>query len=417
MQCAGSCGQGTTQATLRHPCYSADGHKQFARMHLPVAPKCNISCNYCNRRYDCVNESRPGVTSEVLTPDAALAKFKLVNDIIDNLFVVGIAGPGDALADWEKTKTSLSLIKAEKSDIIFCLSTNGLLLPDLCGEIVALGIRHVTVTVNCVDPTVGARIYRKVTYNGCSYAGEEGAALLLKNQLAGIKKLVEHDVLVKINIVMMNGINDNHIPKVVETVKGLGVLVTNIMPLIPAPGSALENHPQTSKKDLDVMRSVCELQLPQMRHCQQCRADAIGLLHEDRSAEFRTVSGTTKVDSSFEKPYKIAVASKYGKMVDLHFGHAAEFTICSVGPDGFAVLEKRAVEQYCQGVIECAEEDNRRAGILQALSDCDAVLTMRIGYQAKKRLETHGILSVENCDTVENGLIFALQELKNRKSA
>ena len=53
-----------------HPCYNEGAHRRYARMHLPVAPKCNIQCNYCNRRYDCCNESRPGVTSEVLSAPA-----------------------------------------------------------------------------------------------------------------------------------------------------------------------------------------------------------------------------------------------------------------------------------------------------------------------------------------------------------
>jgi len=38
-----------------------------------VAPKCNILCNYCNRKYDCINESRPGVASAVLKPRRAIA--------------------------------------------------------------------------------------------------------------------------------------------------------------------------------------------------------------------------------------------------------------------------------------------------------------------------------------------------------
>ena len=52
-----------------HPCYSEDAHHYFARMHVAVAPACNIQCHYCNRKYDCSNESRPGVVSELLTPD------------------------------------------------------------------------------------------------------------------------------------------------------------------------------------------------------------------------------------------------------------------------------------------------------------------------------------------------------------
>ena len=46
-----------------HPCYSEEAHHHFARMHVAVAPACNIQCNYCNRKYDCSNESRPGVVS------------------------------------------------------------------------------------------------------------------------------------------------------------------------------------------------------------------------------------------------------------------------------------------------------------------------------------------------------------------
>ena len=57
-----------------HPCYSDRGHQHFARMHVAVAPACNIQCHYCNRKYDCSNESRPGVVSEVLTPEQAVRK-------------------------------------------------------------------------------------------------------------------------------------------------------------------------------------------------------------------------------------------------------------------------------------------------------------------------------------------------------
>src|SRR6516165_8281110 len=59
-----------------HPCYSEEAHHHFARMHVAVAPACNIQCHYCHRKYDCANESRPGVVSEVLTPDQAVKKTK-----------------------------------------------------------------------------------------------------------------------------------------------------------------------------------------------------------------------------------------------------------------------------------------------------------------------------------------------------
>ncbi|OAM96442.1 nitrogenase cofactor biosynthesis protein NifB [Pelosinus fermentans DSM 17108] len=406
----------------KHPCYNADAHHKYARMHLPVAPQCNISCNYCNRKFDCVNESRPGVTSEVLTPELASQKFSWVKENIENLSVVGIAGPGDALANWDVTKKSIELIQAKGEDIIFCLSTNGLMLPHYAAELVEMGIKHITVTVNCLDPNIGARLYKVVNYEGKSYTGVAGAELMIQNQLKGIAYLVEHGVLVKINIVMVKGINDHHIPEVVKKMKELGVFITNIMPLIPAPGSAFEKFPQTSMKEINEMRDLCQLEMQQMRHCKQCRADAVGLLGNDRSNEFRMTKPEPEKSvlpaKQIGKEYRIAVTSKHGKLVDQHFGHATEFLIYQINDESFTLVERRKVEQYCSGVSECDSDlqEGRKSAAIQAIEDCDAVLTMRIGYHGQQRLLEHGIVSVEYCYTVEEGLAYAVEQLTMKKA-
>lgn len=407
--------QDAAEKTEKHPCYSADAHHTYARMHLPVAPVCNIQCNYCSRKYDCVHESRPGVTSEVLSPAEAAVKFGKVKEKIDNLSVVGIAGPGDALANWAETKAAIQSIQAIQPDIVVCLSTNGLMLPEYAQEIVELTIHHVTVTVNAVDPEIGAELYRFVNYKGQTLTGVEAAQVLLANQLAGIRFLARHGVLVKVNIVMVKDINDRHIPAVVKKVKELGAFITNIMPLIPAPGSHFEHLPQTSMKDVNAMRDICQIDIKQMRHCRQCRADAIGLLADDRSQEFRMCNASqepAKFGQSPDKPVKIAVASKYGRLVDLHFGHASEFRIYQGSGNHFTLLETRQVDKYCTGIPDCDTEEDRRDAIIEALRDCSAVLTMRIGFSAKERLRKKGIRSVESCDSVENGLRYAMEELK-----
>jgi len=38
--------------TSAHPCFNEKAHFSTARIHLPVAPKCNIQCNFCNRKID-----------------------------------------------------------------------------------------------------------------------------------------------------------------------------------------------------------------------------------------------------------------------------------------------------------------------------------------------------------------------------
>ncbi len=272
----------------RHPCFSAHAHK-YARMHLPVAPACNITCNYCNRKYDCVNESRPGVTSEVLTPEGALKKYCAAAEKLDNLMVVGIAGPGDALANFEQTKRTVQLIREKAPDIHFCLSTNGLLLPKYALEIIALGIEYVTVTVNAVDPEIGSEIYGSVRYDGKEYCGEQGAEILIKNQLEGIRMLARNGVVVKVNIVTVKGVNESHVEDIVRTVRAAGAYITNIMPLIPTEGTKFENALRMEREEMHALRMRCEKHLKQMHHCRQCRADAVGTLAEDRSVEFRNI--------------------------------------------------------------------------------------------------------------------------------
>lgn len=416
--CPGNIPAHILEQTRKHPCYSVEVHHQFARMHLSVAPSCNIQCNYCNRKFDCVNESRPGVTSEVLTPALAFEKYRWVKEKIQELTVVGIAGPGDALADWQYTKQTIERIKAVDDSIVFCLSTNGLLLPEYAREIIDLGINHVTVTMNALDPAIGAKIYKFVSYKGKRYEGAEAAELLCRNQLAGIKYLTDHNVLVKINIVMVKGINDRHIPEVVRKVKELGVFITNIMPLIPAPGSAFEEFPQTSMKEINEMRNLCQLDIQQMRHCKQCRADAIGLLNEDRSNEFRMCNNPAAPEPiAPQRQYRIAVTSKYGKLVDQHFGHAGEFIIYQGDGRDFKLVERRSVHKYCSGMEECGEEEAKRESTIRTVKDCQAVLTMRIGQHAKEKLAEQGTRSIEYCDSVENGLRHAVKILLEEAAA
>ncbi|MDR1921631.1 MAG: nitrogenase cofactor biosynthesis protein NifB [Candidatus Adiutrix sp.] len=269
--------------TATHPCFSPEASKAAARLHLPVASACNISCNYCLRKCDCPNESRPGVTTALLSPAEAFERFKAVKAEFSNLTVVGVAGPGDALADFARTEKTLSLIRAYDPDITFCLSTNGLMLPVHASRLMELGLSHVTVTINAVDPAIGARIYRFVDFMGRRYDGETGAAVLLANQLSGLKRLVDGGVVAKVNIVMLKGVNDSHIEAVAATARDMGASLMNIMRLIPVRGSLFEHLPPVGDEEMMGLRASCEKYTPQMRHCRQCRADAVGLLGHDEA--------------------------------------------------------------------------------------------------------------------------------------
>ncbi len=383
--------------TQTHPCYNCKAHK-YARIHLPIAAGCNISCNYCVRRYDCPNESRPGVTSSILTPEEALMRFLQVKEKMNNLTVVGIAGPGDALANFEVTRRTLELIREQDPDITFCLSTNGLMLPHYSQELIDLGVSHVTVTMNSVDPVIGARIYKYVDYLGLRYVGEAAAAILLSNQLAGIRLLISQGVVCKINIVMLKGINDYHIPEVVKTAKELGAAMTNILPMIPVRGSVFERLEPPGEEEVRQLRKRCGETLTQMYHCRQCRADAIGILGSDETKEITTLSQ----DITYAGPrLQIAVVTKNGIMVDQHFGHASEFYIYQYQNGNTVFKEKRAVNKYCFGQEECTNSEDRMKGVIDTIADCNAVIAMRIGDSPKQELNRKGILVFTACDGIE----------------
>lgn len=269
------------EKTKKHPCYNKDAH-DHSRMHLPVAPACNIQCKFCNRKFDCTNESRPGVTSSVLTPEEALASFNKYYDELGNLSVMGIAGPGDPLANFERTLETIRLIRDSHPDVALCLSTNGLRLPDYALTLKNNGITHLTVTMTALDPEIGAQIYENIKYRGKVLTGVEAAQQLIKNQLEGLSILKDLDIMCKVNIVAIKGVNDHHIPEIVREVKKRGVTYTNIMSLIPVKDTAFENHPVMSAKELGDLRKECSGILDQMYHCRQCRADAVGRLKDEK---------------------------------------------------------------------------------------------------------------------------------------
>ncbi|MDY6993465.1 MAG: nitrogenase cofactor biosynthesis protein NifB, partial [Pseudomonadota bacterium] len=210
---------------FKHPCFSEEAHHHYARMHVAVAPACNIQCHYCNRKYHCANESRPGVVAELLSPEQAVKKVLAVAAAIPQLTVLGIAGPGDPLANPERTFATFRALSAKAPDLKLCLSTNGLALPEAVDELTQHTIEHVTITINCIDPAIGAQIYPWIFWNNRRIKGIKAAEILIEQQLKGLEMLVERDVLVKINSVMIPGINDEHIQEVSRVVKAKGAFL------------------------------------------------------------------------------------------------------------------------------------------------------------------------------------------------
>ncbi|HXU93388.1 MAG TPA: nitrogenase cofactor biosynthesis protein NifB [Gallionella sp.] len=464
---AGSCGstgdqmnhlpEHIRQKVFNHPCYSEEAHHYFARMHVAVAPACNIQCNYCNRKYDCANESRPGVVSEVLKPVQAVKKVLAVAATIPQMSVLGIAGPGDPLANLERTFETFRMLSEQAPDIKLCVSTNGLSLPEQVEELAKYNIDHVTITINCVDPDVGAQIYPWIFWKNKRIKGREAAEILIAQQQKGLEMLVARGILVKVNSVMIPGVNDKHLEEVSKIVKAKGAFLHNVMPLISEAEHGtyygLTGQRGPTHEELQALQDACEGDMNMMRHCRQCRADAVGLLGEDRGAEFtldkiekmdidypeamkmraevhaaineeleskrlareakvqlvsiqglnRTLSPTSlpqagesdvvslRENIQLLRPVLMAVATKGGGIINEHFGHAGEFLIYEASSSGVRFIGHRKTIPYCEGGDTCGDGESALDKTLRVLAGCEVVLCSKVGYEPWGPLETAGI--------------------------
>jgi len=375
----------------QHPCFNEASRKTAARIHLPVAPKCNVQCNFCDRRFDCVNETRPGVTSAVLTPQQALFYLDRAMEKSPAIRVVGIAGPGDPFATPQETLETLCLVRDRYPEMLLCVASNGLEVAAHAAALGKLQVTHVTITVNAVDPEIGAPIYAWVRDGYRVLRGASGAATLLERQRAAIVELKRHGVTVKINTIVMPGVNGEHIAEVAREVASLGADVMNCIPVYPVAGTPFATLPQMDHSELARLRKRTAAFLPQMLHCTRCRADAVGLLGEAQSHDLIELLRTTAAGPSNPnqaRPY-VAVASHEGALINQHIGEASRFWIFEPQPGGPpALVETRDAPEAGGGAT-------RWYDMAELLHDCKAVFTSAVGQTPRRVLEQNGVRVVE----------------------
>jgi nitrogen fixation protein NifB len=263
----------------RHPCFSGEAHLKYGRIHLPVSPECNIGCRFCARGIRPEGEGKdelPGVASRVLTPAGAIAILEKALDICPEISVVGIAGPGDSL-ETDYALETLELAKARYPRLLACLSTNGLRLRERIERIAAVPVDSITVTVNSLRPEVLEGINGYAIVEGRVLHGRDAAEALIEAQILGIAAAAaQTKAVIKINTVLIPGLNDDEIGEIARRTAELGASMMNILPLIPQAGMADRRAPGCV--ELEAARAAAGAYLEVFRHCRHCRADAVGLL-------------------------------------------------------------------------------------------------------------------------------------------
>ena len=401
---------------MNHPCFDAQARHTAGRIHLPVAPRCNVQCNFCNRKYDCVNESRPGVTSSILTPEQALAYLDYAVAEVPNLTTMGIAGPGDPFANPDQTLATLRGTRERYPDMNLCVASNGLNVLPYVDDLVDVGLSHITITLNTLDPAVGAQIYAWVRYNKRVRAGLEAAQIMLENQLAAIEALKAHHMTVKVNCVVLPGINDEQIPALAQRVAEMGVDILNCIPFYPTQGTKFADLPAPSGRMINAIRKDAGEYLPQMTHCARCRADAVGLIGEapspaqlQRVADYAALkpgelSSAAAVKTALDRPY-IAVATLEGMLINQHLGHADTLYIYAQTSQGIILREIRPTPDAGSGTA-------RWRALSDLLHDCRALLVNAVGTTPRRVIEDSGV----NVMVLEGVITDAVQAIYEGRS-
>lgn len=265
--------EGYKNSVKNHPCFGGEANINCGRIHLPVSPKCNISCRFCKRCFN-NSEERPGVSRTLLTPQRSIQIVEKALELCPEITVVGIAGPGDTLATDHAIET-FELIHTRFPHLINCLSTNGLLLEEKAERVVAAGVKTVTVTVNAIDPVILDKICSGILYKDRFISGTEAAGILINAQLTGIRKIAGLGAVVKINSVLVPGVNDENIGEIAKLTSEAGASIVNIIPLIPQ--GDMSEYSAPGCNELNNARDAAGEYLDVFRHCRHCRADACGI--------------------------------------------------------------------------------------------------------------------------------------------
>ncbi len=394
----------------KHPCFSEWARHEFGRVHLPVAPTCNVQCNFCDRRHDCINESRPGVTSAVLAPGQAVAYLREVVARDPRTAVVGIAGPGDPFARPELTLETLRRVREEWPEMLLCVASNGLNVAGYAEDLAEVAVSHVTLTISAVDPEVAGRIYAWARWGRSIYRGAPAGRIMIKRQFEALRELKRLGVLVKVNTILVPGVNEDHIQALAEAVAGEGADVQNVIALCPVPGTPLGDVPEPTQEQVAWQRALAALYLPQMAHCTRCRADAVGCLGEAVSDDLRCClqrAAGGPLEPTQARPY-VAVASREGVFVNQHLGEASKFLVYAEQEGAGRLVGVRTAPPR-------GGADLRWRALGERLSDCRAILCSGAGDAPRRVLADGGLKVVVTEGMVDESLrtVFSGRPLRS----
>lgn len=178
--------------------------RPVTNLRVSLTPQCNLSCIYCHRE----GEKKTG------TPLSA----EEIAEIIRTAVHFGIRSVKFTGGEPLLREDLLDIIRSVPAGIETSITTNGTLLADLAADLRKAGLRRINVSVDSLNPET----YRKIT--GTDKLGDvlEGITAALDAGLTPIK----------LNTVVLKGVNDHEIDDFLAFVRGNRDLVLQLIELM-----------------------------------------------------------------------------------------------------------------------------------------------------------------------------------------
>jgi GTP 3',8-cyclase len=179
-------------------------HRPVTNLRISVTPKCNLSCIYCHREGENTTEG-PLKAAEIAEVLRVAAGFGIRS--------VKFTGGEPMLRP-----DLIEIIRSVPAGVESSITTNGTLLSGLAVDLKQAGLRRVNVSIDSLDPAT----YKKI-------AGTDR----LSDVLEGIDAAIATGLTpVKLNMVVLKGINDHEIDDFLTYVRGNRDLVLQLIELM-----------------------------------------------------------------------------------------------------------------------------------------------------------------------------------------
>jgi len=205
--------------------------RPLLNLRISITQRCNLKCAYCHREGEVQNAN---VSKEKMSIEeiVRLAKTAINLGITRIKLTGGEPLMRPDLCDIIKGITSASGLKD------LSISTNGALLTEKAKGLRSCGLKRVNISL----PTLNAKKYNKLTGG------------ILENSLKGIEAAIEAGFYpIKLNMVILNGINEDDIFPMIDYARKMGVIL-QLIELDPINVSS--DYYSTHHKNLDDQEAI-----------------------------------------------------------------------------------------------------------------------------------------------------------------